>query len=141
MKFKTFLTLAATAVLSLNVSVADDDTPLSKEMSAMNKSLRMLKRQLPDPAKKADNLALLEKIKGNLDAAHKLEPAKAKDQPGADKPAYIEKYKTQMIELGKAFGELEASIKVDKPDEAKKALEKISELKEKGHKDFGADDE
>lgn len=119
---------------------AEEDTPLSKEMSAMNKSVRLLKRQLADPAKKADNLALLDKIKKNIDAAHKLEPAKTKEVPAGEKAAYVEKFKQEIIELGKAMGELEAAIKVDKPDEAKKALDKITELKEKGHKDFSVDE-
>ena len=141
MKFKTLFTLATSLALSVTLVAKEEDTPLSKQMSQMNKSLRMLKKQLADPAKKADNLALLEKIKGNLDEAHKLEPKKTADVPAAEKSAYIEKYKQEMIELGKAFGEVEAAIKVDKPDDAKKALEKISDLKEKGHKDFGADED
>jgi Cytochrome b562 len=141
MDVKFFLIFAAGFSLLLStVPAAEEDTPLSKEMTAMNKSVRLLKRQLADPAKKADNLALLEKIKKNLDAAHKLEPAKTKDVPAGEKPAYVEKFKQEIIELGKAMGELEAAIKVDKPDEAKKALDKIAELKEKGHKDFGVDE-
>ncbi len=141
MKLKPFLTLAAASLaLSFSVVAAEkDETPLGKEMAAMNKNLRTLKRQLADPAKKEDNLAILAKIKKNTEAAHELEPAKTKDQ--ADKPTYTNKYKEQVIELGKAFGELEAAIMVDKQDEAKAALEKISKLKEKGHKDFGVDED
>lgn len=126
--------LLLTAALAFNFSAMADDTPLSKEMSAMNKALRTLKRQIADPTKKEDNLKLLEGIKKNTTNSHDLDPAKTKDQ--SDKVAYTNKYKEQIIELGKAFGELEAAIRVDKQDDAKKALEKISELKEKGHKDF-----
>ncbi|MDQ3622765.1 MAG: cytochrome b562 [Verrucomicrobiota bacterium] len=140
MKLKVLLTLLATVTFSISAVAVEEDTPLTKEMSAMNKNLRLLKRQLADPAKKADNLTLLEKIKKNLDEAHKLEPTKSKDVVAAEKPAYVEKYKAQIIELGKAFGELEASLKVDKQEEAKKALDKIADLKEKGHKDFGVDE-
>ena len=61
--------------------------------------------------------------------------------PAAEKAAYLEKYKQQMTDLGKTFDELEAAIKADKADDAKKLFEKLSEQKEKGHKDFGADDE
>ena len=46
-----------------------------------------------------------------------------------------------MTELGKTFDENEAAIKADKADDAKKLFEKLSEQKEKRHKDFGADDE
>ena len=44
------------------VAADKDETPLSKEMTSMNKSLRTLKRQLADPAKKDENVALVEKV-------------------------------------------------------------------------------
>lgn len=142
MIFKTLLTLATALALGLNtVAAKDEDTPLAKEMTGMNKSLRMLKRQVADPAKKADNLALVAKIKGHLDAAFKLEPAKTKDVPAADKPAYLEKFKQELTELKKTYDDLETALKGDKQDEAKKLFEKLSEQKEKGHKDFGVDEE
>lgn len=142
MKIKTLLTLLATAALSLNLAfAAEDDTPLAKEMKTVNKSLRTLKRQVSDPAKKADNLALLATIKKSLDASMKLEPEDTKKQPAAQKAAYLEKYKKEMTDLEKTFAEVEAAVKADKPDEAKKLFEKLSEQKEKGHKDFGADDD
>jgi len=142
MKLKTFLTLLTTAALGLTVAfAAEDDTPLMKEMKSVNKNLRTLKRQVADPAKKDDNLALLATIKKNIDAATKLEPAKTKDVPAAEKAAYLEKYKQQMTDLGKSFEEIEVAIKAGKTDEAKKLFEKLSEQKEKGHKDFGVDEE
>ncbi len=142
MKFKTLLTLAATLSLGFHAALAgDDDTPLAKEMSAMNKSLRTLKRQVADASKKDENLALIGKIKKNLEASAKLEPAKTKDVPAADKAAYLEKYKDQLTALGKSYDELEAAVKADKADDAKKIFEKLSDQKEKGHKDFGADDD
>jgi Cytochrome b562 len=141
MKIKTLLTLLATAALSLNVAFAEEDTALTKEMKIVNKNLRTLKRQVADSAKKSENLELLAGIKKSLAASEKLEPAKTKDIPAGEKAAYIEKYKKQMADLGKSFDEVEAAVKADKPDDAKKAFEKLSEQKEKGHKDFGADDD
>ena len=64
MTFKALLALAAALTLGFTTAIAkDEDTPLTKEMTAMNKSLRMLKRQVADPAKKQDNLALVAKMK------------------------------------------------------------------------------
>src|SRR3954466_16344648 len=80
MKIKTLLTVLTAASLSFTAFAADDDTPLSKEMSVVNKSLRTVKRQLGDAAKKDDNLALIGKVKEALDKASKLEPKKTKDQ-------------------------------------------------------------
>jgi phage-related minor tail protein len=139
MKSRILLSTALIFSLAGGAFAADEDTPLTKEMSTMNKSLRTIKRQLADPAKKADNLELIGKVKKAIDTGHGLDPKKTKDQ--ADKVAYTKKFKEQMIELGKTVGELEAAIKVDKQDDAKKALDKIYQLKEKGHKDFGVDDE
>jgi hypothetical protein len=142
MKFKTLLTVLTTLALGLSSAIcAEEDTPLAKQMSAMNKSLRMLKRQIGDASKKSDNLALVAKIKDNLAESAKLQPAKTKDVPEAEKAAYVEKYKQQLSDLGKTYDSIEAAIKADKLDEAKAGFEKLSEQKEKGHKDFGADDD
>jgi hypothetical protein len=140
MKLKTFLTLLTTAAISVT-ALAADDTPLAKEMKTINKSLRTLKRQVADAAKKDDNLGLIATAKKSIDASLKLEPAKIKDIPAAERAAYLDKYKQQLTDLGKTFDDVEAAVKADKPDDAKKAFEKLSEQKEKGHKDFGVDDE
>ena len=140
MKLKTLLTLVATLALGANFAVADDDeTPLSKEMSSMNRTLRSLKRQATDMTKKAENLALIEKVKGNLAAMAKYEPRKTKEQPAADKPAYVEKFKQQIAGLTKAVDELKAAVEKGEEDAIAAGFEKLSELKEKGHNDFGAD--
>ena len=142
MKLKSLLTLLTTLTLGFNAAIAaEDDTPLAKNMSAMNKNLRTLKRQLGDTSKKDENIGLVGKIKTSLDEAIKLQPKKTKDIPEAEKTAYLEKYKTQMNELKKTFDGIETALKAGKTDDAKTLFDKLAEQKEKGHKDFGADDE
>ena len=140
MKMKSLLAFVSAFAVAASLAVADEDTPLSKEMSAMNKALRQLKKTASDPAAKAANLAAIDKIKANLAASVKLEPAKTKDQPAAEKEAYLEKYKKQMAELEKTFDDLKAAV--TKGDEAgiQAAFEKLSDQKEKGHKDFAPDE-
>jgi hypothetical protein len=141
MKLKSLLTLVATLAIGFNVALAaEDDTPLAKEMKAMNKSLRALKKSAADPAKKDDNLALIAGIKTHLDAATKLEPAKTKDIPAAQKPAYLEKYKKELADLGKTYDDLASAIKDGKADDTKKAIDKLADQKEQGHKDFYPDE-
>lgn len=141
MKLKTLLTAVMALAIGATTAMAkDDDTPLSKEMSAMNKALRTLKRQAADASKKADNLALVATIKEKIAASLKYEPAKTKDQPAAEKPAYLEKFKKQMGDLDKAVDELKAAIESGNGDAATKVFEKLGDIKEKGHKDFGADE-
>jgi hypothetical protein len=141
MKLKSLPILALTLAFGLNVAFsADDDTPLAKEMKTVNKSLRTIKRQIDDPAKKDENLGLIATIKKSLVVEKTLEPAKTKDVPAAEKQAYLDKYKAQMTDLAKTFDELEAAIKADKADDAKKLFEKLADQKEKGHKDFAPDE-
>lgn len=140
MKSRILLTALSCAALAFTATAADkDETPLSKEMTSMNKSLRALKRQLADPAKKAENVELVEKVEKNLAATHELTPKKTGEQ--TDKPAYTKKFQEEMGDLTKTVGALKDAIKADKQDDAKAALDKIYKLKEKGHKDFGVDDD
>jgi soluble cytochrome b562 len=142
MKFKSLLTLVAILAVGFNFAAmaADDDTPLAKAMKVVNKNIRTMKRQIDDPAKKDDNLALIAASKKSLDECLKLEPAKTKDVPAGDKSAYLAKYKEQMNGVVKTFDDLEAAVKAGKTDDAKKIFEKLSDEKEKGHKDFNPDD-
>lgn len=139
MKLRTLLTLVSALAFSFSAIGAEDDSPLLKEMKAINKNLRTLKRQIADPSKKEDSLQLLTTIRKSTKAAHDLPPDYIKDKPNKDELGV--KYKEQMMALDKAFEEVETAVKADKPEEAKKAMEKLSELKEKGHKDFGVDEE
>jgi hypothetical protein len=142
MKFKTLLTFAAALALGFTVAhAADDDTPLAAEMKAMNKSLRTLKKQAADASKKEENLGLVAKMKKNIEAAAKLNPITTKDVPAADKAAFLAKYKDQMASVSKSIDDLEVAIKADKTDDAKKIFEKMSDEKEKGHKDFTKEDD
>ena len=140
MKLKSLLTLALTLAIGSTFVLAEEDTPLAKEMKTVNKSLRTIKRQVEDAAKKDDNLALIATAKKSIEACLKLEPMKTKDVPAGEKAAYVDKYKAQMTDLAKSFDELEEAIKAGKVDDAKKVFEKLSEEKEKGHKDFAPEE-
>ena len=140
MKLKSLLTLALTLAIGGSMAFAEEDTPLLKEMKTINKNLRTLKRQVEDAAKKDENLALIAASRKSIEASLKLEPIKTKDVPAADKAAYLEKYKAQMNDLAKSYADLETAVKNGKADEAKKIFEKLSEQKEKGHKDFAPEE-
>jgi hypothetical protein len=140
MKMKSLLAFVSAFAIAATLTAAEEDTPLAKEMTAMNKALRALKKTASDPAKKADNLAAVDKMKANVAAALKLEPVKTKDQAAAEKPAYLDKYKQQINGLDKALDELKAAIDKGDAEGTSKVFEKLSEIKEKGHKDFAPDE-
>jgi hypothetical protein len=140
MKLKCLLTVVAALAVGANFAMADEDTPLAKQMSSFNKSLRSLKKQVNDPAKKADNLATIAKMKGNMAEALKLEPAKTKDQPAGDKPAYVDKFKAQIAEVDKTLDALKAAVEKGDAAATQAAFDKLADQKEKGHKDFAPDE-
>lgn len=141
MNCKTLLAILAVCTVGFSAAVAaDDDTPLTKEMKIVNKSIRSIKKAIDDPSKKDEVLALIDTAKKSNEKCMTMEPAKTKDVPAGEKAAYLDKYKSEMKEVGKTFDELEAAVKAGKTDDAKKALEKLADEKEKGHKDFNPDD-
>ena len=93
-----------------------------------------------DFVKKDDNVKAVEKMQGLVDDAIKLEPAAIKDVPAGDKAAYLDKYKKELGELKKTYDELKAAIQKGDADATSKAFEKLSDNKEKGHKDFAPDE-
>jgi soluble cytochrome b562 len=140
MILKSLFTAVAALAVGASFAVADEDTPLAKEMSAFNKNLRTLKRQISDASKKAESLEIVAKMKANMAAAAKLEPAKTKEQPAGDKPTYVEKYKAQIAQVEKTLDEVKAAIEKGDQTAAQAAFDKLSEQKEKGHKDFAPDE-
>ncbi|MEY2597895.1 MAG: hypothetical protein RLZZ142_154 [Verrucomicrobiota bacterium] len=132
--FKHFIPLAV--LLSLGTFAQAEDTPMEKEMSAMNKAYKALKKQIEDPSKKAENLALLAEIKKTSENSAKLEPKTAADQPAAQKAAFLEKFKAQMADYLKAVNAVEAAVTAGDAAAAKAAFDKLNDLKKKGHEDF-----
>ncbi len=137
---RILLTIVSTFALAAGVFAADEDTPLTKEMTALNKNLRTLKRQIADGSKKEENLKLIDTIKKHFDTAKDMEPASTKDQPADKKAAYVAKYKEEIAATVKDFDALAEAVKGDKADEAKTILDKLQKDKEQGHKDYRVDD-
>jgi len=126
-------------VLSLGLAAHADDTPMEKEMSAMNKAYKALKKSLEDPAQKAENLKLIAEIKKTTEASSKMEPKTTADQPAAGKAAFVEKYKAQMADFAKEVAALEAAVNAGDMAAAKASFDKLNDLKKKGHEAFKKD--
>jgi hypothetical protein len=126
-------------VLTLGATAFGDETPMEKEMSAMNKAYKALKKSLTDPASKDANLKLIAEIKKTAESSSKMEPKTAADQPAAGKAAFLEKYKAQMAAFSKEVAALEAAVTAGNTAAAEAAFAKLNDLKKKGHEDFKKD--
>lgn len=130
--------LPFTLVLALGATAFGEDTPMEKEMSAMNKAYKALKKSIEDPAQKAENLKQIEIIKKTTEASTKLDPKTAADK-GAGKAAFVEKFKAQMADFAKEVAKLEAAVNAGNAAEAKATFDKLNDLKKKGHEEFKKD--
>ena len=117
-----------------------EKTPLGKEMESLNRNLRTLGRQVTDPAKKDSSLQLISQIETSVVGTHSLSPASVSEIPEADRAAYLAKFHERMTELHEKIGKLKEAVIADKPDDAKKVLSEMQQLKKKGHEEFNVDD-
>jgi hypothetical protein len=140
MKLKHLLTSLFAVVALITPALAEDDTPLGKEMEKVNKALKAVNRSLIDPSQKDANLAKLAEVKASFEKSLTLEPAKAKDVPAAEKAKFLADYKASMQTSLKTLEELKAAIQADKGEDAAKAMEKLQGEKKEGHKAFKKQD-
>jgi soluble cytochrome b562 len=118
------------------VHAGDDDTQLGKEMSAMNKAFRQLKKQAVDATQNAASLELVAKLKKATVDSIELIPEKAADLPEAARAAFTAKYKKEMQELVTVIDKLEAAFKAGDNEAAAKIVTEISSMQKAGHKEF-----
>ena len=126
-------------VLTLGATAFGEDSPMEKEMSAMNKAYKALKKTVADPASKDANLKLIADIKKTTETSAKMEPKTTADQPAAGKAAYLEKFKAQMADFAKEVATLEAAVTAGNTAAAEASFAKLNDLKKKGHEDFKKD--
>ena len=137
---RLFVPVFAALALAMPAFAADDDTPLSKEMEKVSKALKVVNRNLADPASKDANLAKLAEAKTALDAAAKFEPAMTKSVPAAEKEKFLADYKASMEQTAKSLGELTAAVTAGDKDAAAKVMEKLTSEKKEAHKKFKKDE-
>ena len=133
-----FVVLTLVLLLPLR-SFAEEgkDSPLHVEMEAMNRSLRLIKRQYADPAQKASTLGLVSTMQKHAETARTLTPPKSEKLTGDDQAKYLDSFHKDLDALLKEIGLLQQAIAADKTDAAKAEIDKIAQLKESSHKELG----
>jgi len=114
----------------------DKDTPLEKEMHAINTAFRQLRKQADDAAQNASSLALVARMEKAAEASAALVPAKAADLPEKDRAAFEADYKAKMKRFGDTLARLEAAFKAGDNAGAVRLLAELNAQKREGHKDF-----
>jgi len=142
MKFPHLLFSLALVLIALPSVRADDakpakaDTELEGQMDQMSGAFKKLKRQIADPANNASSLTLVATIRQGAEAALKLSPAKAEDVPAADRAKFIADYQAKRKALIGEVEKLEAALKANQNEEAKKIVAALGTMQKEGHKAF-----
>ena len=140
MKITKLLTLLAVFAIALPATIkAEEDTPLGKEMDKVSKVLKAIGRAAKEGKVTKDMAAKVDEATAAAKEAAKLEPAKTKEIPAAEKAKFLAGYKEAMEGMIKGLGELKAAVTSEKADDVAKVIEKLNEGKKDGHKKYKAD--
>lgn len=112
------------------------ETELGKSMDRLNGAFRTLRRQITDPSKNADSLALVATIKTEAVAAKKEIPMKAADVPAAERAAFTARYQKGIDDLVAAVARLETALKANDNAAAEKAVADMAAAQKAGHDEF-----
>ena len=115
---------------------SDSETPLHREMEAMNRVLAKLTRQAKDASKNEASLALVSELQQHTLACKALNPAAAATRPSSEQPKYLADYRQQMIEVFRQELDLEQQFMAGDNAKAAATIKAIRQLEKKGHDDF-----
>lgn len=112
------------------------ETQLESSMDKLSGAFKKLRRQVADPAKNEDSLALLTTIRAAAEESTKYEPAMTADLPADKRAAFVASYKKSMQELLVQVDALEAALKAKDNAKADELVKKLGSMQKQGHKEF-----
>ncbi len=113
-------------------------------MKGMNRAIKQLRGQAADPAKRDENLRLVNDAQRNLVAAKGQpfpEPLLASAKDEAAKATLREHYRKDLIIALGNLVKLETAIFENKADDARAAVEELVTMRDAAHKELGVSDE
>lgn len=128
-KFIAIIAVVTAAFVAMPASAA---SPLEKEMKALGKIVKDLKKSDKDFDKAAK---LAQEANAQVKKCAELTPSTAeKEKDEKAKSAMLDDYRKGMEQLTQAFGEVEAAAKAKDKDKLATALENLDKVKDAGHK-------
>lgn len=118
-----------------------EKTPLGQEMSAMNKAWRQIKKQAGDASQNTETVKLLDQVIESCKASVDMIPVLSEEVSEDKRPAFIEAYKKEMVELNEQYESLRNLFEAGENEKAQGMIKKIDDLKKKGHKEFKPKDD
>lgn len=135
--FKTFALVAVLGFAPMTHVAADEETPLTEQMEAVSKSLKLLRRAETN----ADKVVLVHKAQAATLKGLEFLPASfknIKDKDALAKATADYKRLTGLAYVG--LCELEMAFLAGDEDKADDAIDKLKDLKKEGHKAYKSED-
>jgi hypothetical protein len=133
MKMKLILCGFAASLMFVQPTMAEDDTPLAKQMDAMNDAYKAMRRET-DPAKGA---ALAKEAQDAMVKAITETPELVKAMPdGPDKAKASAEYRKMMGSLISTLASMELAFLDNDMAKVKEIVESMRDMKKKGHDKF-----
>lgn len=130
------LFLASILAAAISTSPAEDEdksSPVDLLMESISRDMKKLSRQFDNAASKASSLELVDAmIKANTEAKS-LDPESVGDRAGAERDAYLARYREGMDELGQCLSSLKAALETDNTGDAEALIDKAYALRKKYH--------
>lgn len=111
-------------------------TELGDKMEKLNSAFRKLKRQIADPAKNTESLALVATVKEQAESSLKDKPEITPTKPAAEQAKFVESYQAEMKKMLELVGKLEVALKAGKNEDAAKLITDLEQQRNASHKQF-----
>jgi hypothetical protein len=140
--FKTIMLLSLACLTAGSTFAEDEETPLAKEMSAMNAAYRSLSKAFrsgPNPDQRAEYIAQVETILKHAKASVELVPALADTLAPEQKNSMRADYTAAMQKSIQTLEQLLAALEAQDYAAATERLVQLKKQKSAGHQRFQED--
>jgi hypothetical protein len=141
---KIIALLSLSCLAAISTYADEDDTPLGKEMSGMNKPFRSLSKEFrsePNPDNRAEYISQAEAMLEHAKASVDYVPALADTLAPEAKAEMVAAYKVEMQKTVTTIEQLVTALKSNDDDEAKQLIAELKKQKSAGHKKFKKKDD
>ena len=131
-------TVVALAVLGLagvaRLHAFADENPMHVAMEKMEDALKVLRKQVSDPAQNDASLKLIEEMQTQCVLAKGMTPERAAKE--ADKKKFVTAYRLEMLKVMDELVKLERAVLEGKNEEALNLAKGLTKIKNEGHEKF-----
>lgn len=130
---------ASPSPVSPRASADDDETELDKRMLTIKAQVRTLRRSLRDAENNAASLEALHALQVAALEAKTMAPRRAAGVPEAERPAFLQAYRQEMVRFTIAALETEAALLAGEQERAGELFSALRDLEDPAHERFTED--